>query len=152
MRPSLPTTTPERISRGLVVVSLAVAVALVCVYLPRAVRDLGDLASNNAQLSYSDREVAAGNAIVVDQEAAYQARANIPPDATYRVATGSPVRGATDLTTPFVGAWFRSFLMPRRPAADAHWIVCYGCDVSRLGGTYVPVWHDDAGISLGRLR
>jgi hypothetical protein len=151
MQRSPRTAKPKNVSQGLVGACLAVTAVFVAVYLPRAIADLGDVASNNAALSYSDREIAGGNGIVVDQEAAYEARALIPADATYRVVTGSAVRDATNLTPLFVEPWFRYFLMPRRPAADARWIICYGCDVSKLGGSYSVVWQDGSGISIGRL-
>jgi hypothetical protein len=31
-------------------------------------------------------------------------------------------------------------------------VICYGCDVSTLGGSYVVRWRDDEGISIGELR
>ena len=151
MQRSRPIAKPEGLSQILVLVCLAVAVVVIAVYLPRAVSDLGDVASNNAALSYSDREIAGGNGIVVDQEAAYQARALIPAHARYRVVTGSGVKGATNLTPLFVDAWFRTFLMPRRPASDAHWVICYACDLAKLGGRYSVVWQNGGGISIGRL-
>src|SRR4051794_40629176 len=48
--------------------SIAVAGVFVLVYIPQAISDLGENAANNAGLSYSDREIAGGNGIVVDQE------------------------------------------------------------------------------------
>jgi hypothetical protein len=49
----------------------------------------------------------------------------------------------------YVESWYRYFLLPRRPAADARWIICYGCDTTELG-KYVVRWHDRNGISIGR--
>jgi len=122
------------------------------VYFSHALADLDAAAGKNSALSFADRDIAGGNSIIVDQNAAYEARAVIPRGSTYRVVTGGAVRGATALTPPFVDAWFRSFLLPRRPAAGARWIVCYACDVAKLGGTFGVRWHDDKGISIGRLR
>ncbi len=42
--------------------------------------------------------------------------------------------------------------MPRRPAADARWIICYGCDLAQLGDGLEVLWRNDGGIALGRLR
>ncbi len=141
----------ERLAQLLVVLVLVVSSGLGLVYFAKAISHLDDKAKANSDLSYSDREIAGGNSIVVDQQAVYQARALIPRAATYRVVTGPTVKDATTLTLPYVGRWLRYFLMPRRPAADAHWIVCYGCDVSALGGPYTVLWRDKNGISIGRL-
>ncbi|TMK57571.1 MAG: hypothetical protein E6G60_16745 [Actinobacteria bacterium] len=119
---------------------------------PRALSRLDDTASRNSALSYADREIGGGNSIVVDQDAAYEARALIPVSGTYRVVTGGRLRNASALTGSFVDGWFHSFLIPRRPSATARWIVCYGCDVSSLGAPYVVRWQDDNGISIGELR
>ncbi len=142
----------NQIARAGVVLCIALAVALGAVYLVRALSDFDEAASNNSSLSFSDREVAGGNGIVADQTAVYEAQAIIPRNARYRVVTGTAPKNATSLTLPFVESWYRYFLMPRRTAADARWIICYGCDVSKLGGRYSSVWQDDQGISIGRLQ
>jgi len=139
-------------SRIAVAIYLVVTAGVGIVYFPRAVSQLGDRASSNNSLSFADREIAGGNSIIVDQEAAYEARALIPETGRYRVVTGSAVQGATELTGSFVDGWFKYFLMPRRPAHDALWVICYGCDRSGLGGTYEIRWRDDKGISIGWLR
>jgi hypothetical protein len=130
----------------------AIAAGFALGYFPRAVSRLGDAASENSRLSFADREIAGGNSIVVDQEAAFEARLLIPRQATYRVVAGPHLQGATPLTRPFVEGWFRYFLMPRRPARDASWIVCYGCDEAELGEAFHRRWRDLSGISIGRLR
>lgn len=151
MRPWPPIARPEGPLQFAVAALLAAMAVFVAIYLPRAISSLGDNAGDNAALSYSDREVAGGNGIVVDQAAVYEARGLIPPGAKYRVVTGSGVKDPTNLTPLFVDAWYRSFMMPRRPAADGRWIICYGCDVAKLGGDYTVVWQDDRGISVGRI-
>lgn len=140
------------IARAGVVLYVVLAVALSAWYLPHALSKVDEAATNNSSLSFSDREVAGGNGIVADQEAVYEARAIIPRNARYRVVTGSAPKNATSLTLPFVETWYRYFLMPRRTAVDARWIICYGCDVSKLGGPYEILWKDDQGISIGRLQ
>jgi hypothetical protein len=140
--------TPGRIG---VLVVVAAAIAFSAVYFVKALDHSDAQATANSALSYADRDVAGGNSIIVDQGAAYEARALIPSTSTYRVVTGGTVKDATALTAPFVDAWFRYFLMPRRPAADAHWIICYACDVGKLGGPYKVRWQDDNGISIGQL-
>ena len=135
-----------------VVIGLLLVTGLALVYLWKAASSLDKVADANSALSYSDREVAGGNGIVVDQAAVYNARALIPIGSTYRVLTGSDVRGATSLTAIFVDGWFRYFLMPRRTSPGARWVICYGCDTSALEGRYHVWWQDTAGISIGQLE
>ena len=130
---------------------VAVTAAVATIYYVKAVSQLGDTAASNSSLSYDDREIAGGNSLIVDQGAAYEARALIPPHAMYRVEIGTRLRDSTELTK-YAGDWFRYFLMPRRPGADAQWLICYGCDTSALGGSYVVRWRDEQGISIGELR
>ena len=128
------------------------AVGLDLVYYVRAVDRLGDEAHGNAALNYDDRDVGGGNSLVVDKAVLYEARASIPEDGTFRVVTGSGVDNATpELTALYVDQFVRSFLMPRRPAADAKWVICFGCNLAELGRADV-VWDDRRGIALVRLR
>jgi hypothetical protein len=134
----------------LIAVAVMIVTAVIAVvYWVKAVARLGDAAGANSRLSYADREIAGGNSVVVDQEAAYRARALIPRGSRYRVVTGSALVNATPLTYSFVTDWYRYFLMPLRPSAGARWVICYGCDRTRLGSRYVVRWHDDNGISIG---
>ena len=142
--------------RQLAVVAARVAVAACVVfgalYFVKALFDLDGRARANSELSFGDREIAGGNAILVSQDDAYDARSLIPPGATYRVRAGSLLRNAKPLTSTYVESWYRYFLMPRRPAKNARWIICYGCDASGLGPSFENLWHDDNGVSIGRLR
>jgi hypothetical protein len=140
------------VARGGVVLCVGLSIGFGAIYFPRALSQFRDTAANNSALSFSDREVAGGNGVVADQEAVWEAQAIIPRSAKYRVVTGSGLKNATSLTLSFVDSWYRYFLMPRRPVADARWIICYGCDVSKLGGPYTVLWQDNDGISVGRLQ
>lgn len=135
-----------------VVLVVATSSGVGLVYFAKGLSELGRTARDNGALSYGDREIAGGNGVVVDQEAPYEAQAIIPAGRPYRVLEGPGLTGATGLTRPFVASWFRYYLMPRRPRADARWIVCYGCDVAALGRPFAVRWSDRAGISIGRLR
>jgi hypothetical protein len=137
--------------RRFAAVLLIVSAGVAAVYLVKGLAKLDDTADGNSALSYADREIAGGNSILIDQEAAYEARALIPAKETYRVRVGPGLRHATSLTSTYVESWFTYFLMPRRPAADARWIICYGCDRAELGPSFDERWHDDNGISIGRL-
>jgi len=134
-----------------VIFLVAVTVIAAIAGLPHAFRERSDTATRNAALSFSDREIAGGNGLIVDQQAAYEARARIPVHASYRVAVDPRYRGGSDLTVPYVASWFQYFLMPRRPAPDAPWIVCYGCDVSQYGPRAQIVWRGPSHISLVKV-
>jgi len=142
---------PQGLARLAAASSATVAIAVLVYELPHAVRSLGREADANAALSFADREVAGGNSILVDQFAAYEARGLIPPNETFRVVTGPNLKETTPLTLQAVSPWLNYFLMPRRQTGDAPWIVCYGCDASKLGGSYEVLWQDDKGISVGRV-
>jgi len=138
-----------RVAEGCVAAVVAASSVVGLGYFAKGLSDLDEGATANAELSFSDREFGGGNGVVLDQQAAYAAQALIPVHATYRLLTGSGVTEPTSLTLPFVESWFRYFLMPRRPADDANWIICYGCDISQFGGKYIARWQDDRGISIG---
>ena len=111
---------PHGIARLGVILCVSLAIVLGVVYFVRAVDRLGDDAARNAATNYDDREFAGGNSLVADKGALYEARGRIPEDGTYRVLVGPrAVEGATELTKPYIDQFARSFLMPRRPAADA---------------------------------
>jgi hypothetical protein len=141
--PSLPGL--RRLARLGVVVCVAVALAFGLVYFVKAVDRLGVESASNAALNFDDREFAGGNGLVV-ANALYEARGLIPEDEAYRVFLGPHLKGAPEITE-----FARYFLMPRRPAAEARWILCYECDPASLDESFEVVWRNDRGILLGRL-
>jgi hypothetical protein len=147
--PSLPGV--RRIARLGVALSVAVALGFGVVYFAKAVDRLWGEAATNAAQNFDDREFAGGNGIVVANAALYEARGLIPENETYRIVPGPGVEGATELTEQYIDQFARYFLMPRRPAPVARWIICYGCDPAALEQSYEVVWRDDRGIWLGRL-
>ena len=72
----------------------------------------------------------------------------IPVDATYHVAVGPDYQGGSDLTRDNVAGYYRYFLLPRRPAEAAPWVICYGCDTTVYGSGAKVVWQDDEGVSI----
>jgi hypothetical protein len=135
-------------------VAFLVAVAAVAVVLayPGVLRKADREASGSSALSYADREIAGGNALVDDQLAVYAARGLIPEDATYHVDVSPDYEGDSDLTQGHVAGYYRYFLMPRRPAEDGPWIICYGCDLTAYGAGTEVVWQGDENISIARVR
>jgi hypothetical protein len=89
---------------------------------------------------------------VVDRTALYRARDLIPRHASFRIVTGPNLTGATDLTLRSIASYATYFLMPRRPSESARWVLCYGCDLDRLGAPLQVLWRDEKGIAVGRLR
>lgn len=136
---------------GVAFLMCVVFVAVLLRY-PAVLREVGNDASRNSALSYADREFAGGNGLVADQTAAYQARGLIPKNATYHVAVSSDFEGGSDLTVPYVESYYTYFLMPRRPADDAEWVVCYGCDLRQEKRGVEVLWEGSEGISIIRVR
>ncbi|MER3412550.1 MAG: hypothetical protein C4305_09830 [Thermoleophilia bacterium] len=134
-----------------VALCVAAAVLVALVYFPRALDCLDAKASENAALNFDDREVGGGNALSVDKDVLYEARALIPPRASYRFFTGPRLHSSNPLTAPHIGEFARFFLMPRRPDDEARWIICYGCDLGSLGGRFHLLWQGQPGMAVGRL-
>ena len=47
--------------------------------------------------------------------------------------------------------YYRYFLMPRRQAEDAPWVICYGCDLGGIRRRAEVVWEGAEGISIVRI-
>jgi hypothetical protein len=142
---------PRGVARLGVVACAIIAWVAVIVELPHAIDRLGDRASGAASLTYEDREMGAALGVVADQRALREARALIPPNGRFYVATGpGTIAGATELTRPYIESFATSFLIPRRHSDSAPWVLCYGCDVEALGAGARVVWTNDNGISLVR--
>jgi hypothetical protein len=118
---------------------------------PTVLGQAGRDATNNSRLSYADREIAGGNGLVADQLAVYAARGLIPEDARYKVVVNPDFQGGTTETVHFVDSFYRYFLMPRRPAESAPWIICYACDLEEYGSRAKVVWEGELGISIVRI-
>jgi hypothetical protein len=142
---------PQGAIRSGVVFLVVVATIAVVVRLPTVVRQLEEDATRNSELSFSDREIAGGNGVVVDQAAVYAARALIPEDERYHVAVAPDYRHGTEVTVPAVESYYQYFLMPRRPADGASWVVCYGCDVTEVEPRAEVVWRGGNDISIVRV-
>jgi hypothetical protein len=138
---------------GVIFLVATAAIAAVIAY-PGLVRDLGDDAAKDSAQSYTDREIAGGNGLVVDQEAVYAARGLIPSDATYHVAVAPDYKGESELTQGHVASYYRYFLIPRRPVeGGAPWVICYGCDLTAYGPDAEVVWRGTGeDVSIVRVR
>ena len=143
---------PDGALRVGVVFLVAVTVVAAATGYVQDVRDLGETASRNSALSYSDREIAGGNSVLPDQSAAYEARARIPENETYHVAFGSDYAGGSPLTRPYAESFYLEFLMPRRPADDAAWVICHGCDPAEYANSAQVVWTGPEDVSIVRVE
>ena len=143
---------PGALARLCVVYVVVVSLVVIAVELPKRLRDLSNVSSANASLSFADREIAGGNSVLADQLLAYEARSILPRDASYRIVIGPKLTKQATLPTTSLPGWLRYFLMPRRQDDRSGWVVCYGCDPARLGAPYEVLWRDAYGISVGRLK
>lgn len=143
---------PDGVARLGVLLCVTLTVAFSLVYAVRAIDRFGDRARENAATNFDDREFAGGNAVIDDQAILYEARALIPEDDTYRVLTGSRLTPKATLLEEHIEAFARYFLMPRRPAVDANWVLCFGCDLRVLANRFDTRWQDPSGrLAVVRL-
>ncbi|HJS50222.1 MAG TPA: hypothetical protein VJ745_07840 [Gaiellaceae bacterium] len=142
---------PAGIVRSGVAFLVAVTVVAVLVRYPTVLRQAGRDAARNSDLSYSDREIAGGNGVVADQNAVYAARGIIPESETYKVVVDPGFQGGSSQTVPFVDSYYRYFLVPRRPAEAAQWLICYACDLEPYGSRAQVVWEGDEDVSIVRI-
>ncbi len=136
--------------RRLVVCScVALTLAALVVRYPQSFADANETARANAGLDLLDLQLGAGSSVLPDQSVAIEARGRIPPDGTFTVSVGEPLDGWPELTTPgIVDTYMRYFLLPRRPAAGARWIVCLNCDRSAYPDAKA-VWDDsEQGLAI----
>jgi hypothetical protein len=128
---------------------LAVVVIALAFLYPDSLREANESARRNASLDLIDRQVGGGNSVIPDQGLLVEARGRIPVDETFTIALGEPQDGWTDLTAPFAESFARHFLLPRRVAPDAPWILCFACDPGAFPGAET-VWVGDDGLSILR--
>ena len=137
------------IARFLVVFSAVVASVVVAQGALDALRDAASRTREEHGRSWADREIGGGNGIVVDQTAAFEARARIPPDESFEVIVGKPGPTWDEFVVGSVKTFYKGYLIPRRFEEGAPWVLCYGCDIASLGDVEV-VWQDDEEVSILR--
>ena len=125
-------------------------VALAWLY-PHAFADANRSARANARLDNIDRALGGGNSVLPAQAIAIEARGRIPSQGTFAVEVGprrpewSVLADAGSLEN-----YLRYFLLPRRIAPGAPWILCFACDRAAFPGAQ-PVWEDSAeGLAILR--
>jgi hypothetical protein len=139
---------PGSVPRLAVLLCVVVAAVAAALRYPAALSDLNDIARRNAKLSYTDREIAGGNAALPNQRSMYEARARIPSGAPYAVAVGGRLDTWPPLAPDHIFTFAHYFLAPRLESADADWVLCFNCELERNPGRVV--WRDDDGNALIR--
>ena len=115
------------------------------------IRDGGATAAKNSHLDFADREIAWGNGWMLSQNGLYAARSLIPVGAAYDFVIGDASEFQDPLTYPFAESYIRYWLMPRYQHEGARLVVCFRCDLSRLGAGTALVWGDEpAGVFILR--
>jgi hypothetical protein len=130
------------------VVAMLVAIAD---HFPDAFRAANRTARANASLDLLDRQVGGGNSVIPDQGFLVYARGLIPENETFTVAVGPKQEGWTDLTEGFAETYAKYFLLPRRAAVDAPWILCLACDRAAYPAAE-EAWSGEDGLAILRLR
>ena len=78
------------------------------------------------------------------------ARDLVPAGATFAVETGDKVEVSTPVSLYAVLGYSQFQLLPRRlaPAAEAQWLLCYGCDQAAYASRFEVVWDAEPGLAI----
>lgn len=107
-------------------------------------------ADRNAKQTYLDREYSDGGA-VPNRAVVEAARRTIPAEEPYRVVLGPRLESEGRFTQLVVADFLKYFLLPRRQAAGAEWVLCLGCDPDTLGGSFEVLADGGDGVLFGRI-
>ena len=135
--------------RSGVLVALVVGVALVTalVRYPTAFRELNNRAAHNAAQAEAERSLEILDRLGVSRSFV-QASLRLPVDATYAVETGA-AGGTPPLAQSALPGYLQNLLLPRRLLPEqADWVLCYGCDATKLRGHVV--WREGNGVIVRR--
>jgi hypothetical protein len=141
----------ESMSRLVTVGCVVAMLVALAVHYPDAFRDANRTARANASLDLLDREIGGGNSVIPDQGLLVHARGLIPENETFTVAVGPKQEGWTELTEGFAESYAKYFLLPRRAAVDAPWILCLACARAAYPAAE-EVWSGEDGLAILRLR
>lgn len=152
---SLPVTaragsTRTTVARALVVGCVTVAGAWGLLRLDEVMGLFDWRADRNAAQPYLDREYA-DEGVVPNRRLVEAARRTIPPGEPYRVVLGPRLEHEGRFTRLVVADFLKYFLLPRRQAPAAEWVLCLGCDPEALGARFEIVADGGDGSLLGRV-
>jgi len=108
-------------------------------------------ADRNSTLGYVDRTYPSAEWIAGDPDVLEAARRQIPPDARYRVVTGS--RFSQQGYAAFAPYFSKNVLLPSRQTTSesAPWVLCYGCVLSDLDERFELLAGTPPRLILGRV-
>ncbi len=128
-------------------VAVAVAFAVAVAEYSDAFRALNNRAAHNAALSEEGRNLEIAGTLGISP-AFVRASLELPPHATYTVATG-PTATAKPLALSALPGYLENLLLPRRRVPDGpEWLLCYGCELPPRELTVT--WRED-GLVVARL-
>lgn len=132
---------------------LLVAAVTAFAYLPATFRSIDGKLHENGTTPLTDRELAGAHGVDISRTYLLAARRLIPRSASYAVLTGSGVHVSTPITLVSVPTYSRFWLLPRRevPVHDASWLLCFGCDESRLWVRYDVRYHEADHLFIARI-
>lgn len=113
---------------------LLVAAVNALVYLPATFRSIDRQLHENGTTPLSERKLAGAHGVDISRTYLVAAKRLLPRSARYAVLTGPEVHVSTPITLVSVPTYSRFWLLPRRqvPLREAGWLLCFGCDASRL--------------------
>lgn len=102
--------------------------------MPATFRSIDRQLSSNGTTPLTDRELAGAHGVDISRTYLIAAKRLLPRSARYAVLTGNAVHVSTPITLVSVPTFSRFWLLPRRevPLRQAGWLLCFGCDESRL--------------------
>jgi hypothetical protein len=132
---------------------LGVIATVVVVELPGALIDLGHRTRNAQATAVDVKRLEGASGPGISTAFMLAAKRAIPAGAPYAVRTGAAAPAPTRVTLPWVKTFSRFWLFPSRqvPLGSADWVLCYGCDRSRLPPGRAVYLEDRGALSIVRI-
>lgn len=135
--------------------ALAAALAAALSRIPGALRDSRDAVLAVSGLTPAERTLLPARSADVSTELFVAADQQLPPRATFYVATGDGIDVSSPIVLPKAVAFAAFWLLPRRMTTDprsADWVLSYGGDPTALGLDYARVIDVAPGQQLAEVR
>jgi hypothetical protein len=140
--------------RALVAGAIVVVVAtFVLADVSGAYRRTGNQIGQNHGIPSRERRIQGAFGLQISRIFLVRARAFIAPGETYALEYGPDLQGLPAPVITALPAFAFYALLPNRtaPVSSATWLLCYGCDSSKLARDAPVVWRD-GGLLIARLR
>jgi hypothetical protein len=135
--------------------AFAAAVGVAAWRIPGAVRASQQAVLAVRGLTPVERTLLPARSVDISTELFVAAARNMPPDATFVVATGTGIEVSNPLVLPKTPVFAAYWLYPRRMTTDARradWVLSYGGDLEALGLDYARVIDVAPGQQLAEVR